>query len=105
MYLNQFDKMLITKEIYETLSATSRFLKYNSKEKIWEEVSWDTIESCPIESCPIQSNPTTMKCRVLTLVFPSLSNLRLVLWQLETSAVMRKYIFAEQGLVSSRAKI
>lgn len=100
MYLNQFDKMLITKEIYETLSATSRFLKYNSKEKIWEEVSGDTIESCQI-----QSNPTTMKCRVLTLVFPSLSNLRLVLWQLETSAVMRKYIFAEQGLVSSRAKI
>ena len=37
--------MLITKEIYETLSETSRFLKYNAKEKVWEEVSclfWDS---------------------------------------------------------------
>lgn len=25
-------------EIYETLSQTSRFLKYNSKDKTWEEV-------------------------------------------------------------------
>lgn len=37
--LTKFDKMLITKEIYETLSETSRFLKYNAKEKVWEEIS------------------------------------------------------------------
>jgi hypothetical protein len=29
----------ITKEIYETLSQTARFLKFNTKEKVWEEVS------------------------------------------------------------------
>ena len=36
--LTKFDKMQITKEIYETLSQTSRFLKYNTKENVWEEV-------------------------------------------------------------------
>ena len=30
--------MQITKEIYEVLSQTSRFLKYNDAEKVWEEV-------------------------------------------------------------------
>lgn len=37
--LTKFDKMLITKEIYETLTQTSRFLKFNPKEKMWEEIS------------------------------------------------------------------
>ena len=36
--LTKFDKMQITKEIYETLSQSSRFLKYNTKEMVWEEV-------------------------------------------------------------------
>lgn len=37
--LTKFDKMLITKEIYETLTQTSRFLKFNPKKKMWEEIS------------------------------------------------------------------
>ncbi|CAB9529166.1 expressed unknown protein [Seminavis robusta] len=37
--LTKFDKMTITKEIYETLRQTSRFLKFNPKEKVWEEIS------------------------------------------------------------------
>jgi len=35
----KYDKMQITKEIYETLCQTSRFLKYNDEEKVWEEIS------------------------------------------------------------------
>lgn len=31
--------MQITKEIYETLSQSSRFLKFNTLEKVWEEIS------------------------------------------------------------------
>ena len=37
--LTKFDKMQITKEIYETLSQSSRFLKFNTQEKVWEEIS------------------------------------------------------------------
>ena len=35
----KYAKMTITKEIYEKVSQTSRFLKFNEKEKIWEEIS------------------------------------------------------------------
>lgn len=35
----KYDKMCITKEIYEVLSQKSRFLKYNDKEKLWEEIT------------------------------------------------------------------
>ena len=35
----KYDKMQITKEIYEVLSQNSRFLKFNDQEKVWEEVS------------------------------------------------------------------
>lgn len=37
--LTKFDKMQITKEIYENLTQSSRFLKFNTKEKVWEEIS------------------------------------------------------------------
>ena len=35
----KYAKMTITKEIYEKVSQKSRFLKFNEKENIWEEIS------------------------------------------------------------------
>ena len=35
----KYAKMTITKEIYEKVSQNSRFLKFNEKENIWEEIS------------------------------------------------------------------
>ncbi len=36
---NKFEKMEITKAIYDKVKETSRFLKYNEAEGIWEEIS------------------------------------------------------------------
>lgn len=37
--LTKYDKMGVTKELFDGLRMTSRFLKYNKKEKAWEEIS------------------------------------------------------------------
>lgn len=37
--VTKYDKMCITKEIYEVLSQKARFLKYNDKDKLWEEIT------------------------------------------------------------------
>jgi hypothetical protein len=37
--VTKYDKMCITKEIYEVLSQKARFLKFNEKEKLWEEIT------------------------------------------------------------------
>jgi hypothetical protein len=36
---NKFEKMSITKQIYEQVSKKARFLKYNEAEETWEEIS------------------------------------------------------------------
>ena len=36
---SKFEKMVITKTIYDKVIRTSRFLKYNEKEEVWEEIS------------------------------------------------------------------
>ncbi|CAB9515312.1 expressed unknown protein [Seminavis robusta] len=37
--VTKYDKMQLTKEIYTLLSQESRFLKFNDKEKLWEEIT------------------------------------------------------------------
>ena len=36
---SKFEKMAITKTIYEKVSRVSRFLKYNEAENVWEEIT------------------------------------------------------------------
>lgn len=35
----KYDKMCLTKQIYQELTQKSKFLKFNDKEKVWEEIS------------------------------------------------------------------
>lgn len=39
----KYAKMQLTKEIYVNLSKNSRFLKYNQKSELWEQVSRESV--------------------------------------------------------------